>query len=545
MNVEVTNPPGTILIVEDSKGLNRMVQGALSDAGFHTKGVFTGEEAIEYAENNPCSLMLLDFLLPDMTGREVIEKLEERNNSIPFILVTGHGDEKIAVEMMKLGARDYLVKGSGFLDMLIPIVEKVKLQLADEIRLKNAEADLRESEENFRTIYRNIPVPAFTWKRVDGSFVLVDYNAAALEITAGNIPDHVGSKAHVIHAKEPQILEDMSCCFDERRTIRRDFSHRMVTTGEDKYFSVSYVFVPPDLVICYAEDITDRKESETRLNDYALQMEAKSIKLEVMADELLQANEKLKEADRTKDEFISILAHDLGTPIAVMKGNLDLMSKGVFGNLTEKQSMKLKRMMDVATRLDKLRCDTLDLSRIAAGVMSIEKETVDIGNLINDAVDDIRRLADEKNQEVSLEVSARGLILCDPSKIRQVLDNFLSNAVRYSGENGKIVVGGNAGVEEGTGNDILTIWVKDNGRGLPPDKLDRVFERFFRTGERVKGSTGLGLSIVKGIVEAHWQHVDAESRLGQSPDKVHGGHAWCESEGEGKGTTFFFSLPRD
>ena len=104
----------TILVVEDDEGLNRLIQKTLQNAGLKTKGVFNGKDAIEMARHNEDIIMLLDYKLPDITGKDVIETLQKQDCNVPFIIVTGHGDEKIAVEMMKMGARDYIVKSAGF-----------------------------------------------------------------------------------------------------------------------------------------------------------------------------------------------------------------------------------------------------------------------------------------------------------------------------------------------------------------------------------------------------------------------------------------------
>jgi len=277
-------------------------------------------------------------------------------------------------------------------------------------------------------------------------------------------------------------------------------------------------------------DITDRKKTEESL--------------ERANRNLSEANKRLIEADEIKNEFVSILAHDLGTPIAIMKGNLQMLKMGRFGELNEEQSQKLDTVLRSAIRLDKLRMDTLELSRMDLGTMTLVEQPVMLTNIITEAVEDIKDLAAEKKQHISVKLPEFEIVNCDPGKIRQVLDNYLSNALRYTQEGGRIHVGGKiepgkmesgrtepgkTGSDErgGRGQETVTVWVKDNGRGIPREKLEKVFERFYRTGKRVPGSTGLGLAIVKGVVEAH------------------GGRAWCESEGEGKGSTFFFTLPRN
>ncbi|MCK5255158.1 MAG: response regulator, partial [Deltaproteobacteria bacterium] len=130
-----TNTPRMILVVEDDKGLSRLIQKHLQREGFQTEGAINGADAISFVVNNKNIVMLLDYRLPDMSGKRVIETLTERQCMVPFIIMTGHGDVTIAVEMMKLGARDYLLKDSDFLDILPSVVNRVADQLEIEKRL--------------------------------------------------------------------------------------------------------------------------------------------------------------------------------------------------------------------------------------------------------------------------------------------------------------------------------------------------------------------------------------------------------------------------
>ncbi len=133
----------TILVVEDDKGLNSLIQKTLQHAGFTTTGVFTGNDAIKTVMKNNDLIMLLDYKLPDITGKEIIERLREHDCIVPFIIVTGHGDEKIAVEMMKMGARDYIVKSTGLREILPHILSRVSRDLDREMKLARAESTLQ------------------------------------------------------------------------------------------------------------------------------------------------------------------------------------------------------------------------------------------------------------------------------------------------------------------------------------------------------------------------------------------------------------------
>jgi len=146
-----------LLIVEDDEGLNRLIRKNLGREGFQVEGVVTGREALAALEAAPDVLLLLDFVLPDMTGREILTELAAREIEVPFIIMTGHGDERIAVEMMKLGARDYIVKGSRFIELLPNIIKRVFSEIGRERKLVVMEAALVQAAENWHSTFNAIP----------------------------------------------------------------------------------------------------------------------------------------------------------------------------------------------------------------------------------------------------------------------------------------------------------------------------------------------------------------------------------------------------
>ncbi len=162
----------SIIIVEDDKGLNRLIEKKLNIVGYNTISVFSGNEAIEIIEKNRNSLLLTDYILPDMEADELISTLKSRNIYLPFIVTTGRGDEKLAVEMMKNGALDYISKESGFLDLLPEIILQAENKVGTERRLESTEKALKESERNFRQIIKKSGNGMFV--RQFGKFVLVN-----------------------------------------------------------------------------------------------------------------------------------------------------------------------------------------------------------------------------------------------------------------------------------------------------------------------------------------------------------------------------------
>ncbi|MFW6249053.1 MAG: PAS domain S-box protein, partial [Bacteroidota bacterium] len=148
----------TIIVVEDDVALNTLIQRTLHKNNYQTKGFYTGTDAIEYFKENEfdAQLLLLDYQLYEMSGEEVIISLRKQNIEIPFGIITGHGDEKTAVEMMKLGAMDYMVKDSNFIDLLPSIVKQVINHIDIQYKLKKSQYALKKSEEKYRSIFENI-----------------------------------------------------------------------------------------------------------------------------------------------------------------------------------------------------------------------------------------------------------------------------------------------------------------------------------------------------------------------------------------------------
>ena len=243
--------------------------------------------------------------------------------------------------------------------------------------------------------------------------------------------------------------------------------------------------------------------------------------LRIHVEELRQAYEELQEADRLKDEIIQNVSHELRTPLTFIKGYADLLLDGSMGPLTEPQREAVEIIAEKTNLLSRLVGDIVTLQRIERG--SLHFESVDLVALARISVQGFQTTAVKAGLEITLEAPPGPLLAWgDRERLSQVLDNLLHNAVKFSPHGGQITV---RLVDAG---DHVLVSVRDTGIGIPPDKLDRIFERFYQVDGSTKrrfGGMGLGLAIVKRIVEAH------------------GGRVWAESE-LGKGSTFYFTVPK-
>jgi len=233
--------------------------------------------------------------------------------------------------------------------------------------------------------------------------------------------------------------------------------------------------------------------------------------------------QRLKELDKMKSDFVSNVSHELRTPLTAVKGSVDNRLDGLTGLLNEKQSRYLTRIKSNADRLTRLINDILDLSRIEAGKIDLKPAVLPLVTLAKEVAEGLRPVAVDKL--ISLEVAspdANATAWADRDKVIQVLVNLIGNAVKFTPTHGKVSV-----TVERNGDAWVQTSVADTGPGIPLEEANRIFDKFYQiaqVGKQKARGTGLGLAISKALVE------------------MHGGRIWVESEVD-RGSTFFFTLP--
>jgi two-component system phosphate regulon sensor histidine kinase PhoR len=230
----------------------------------------------------------------------------------------------------------------------------------------------------------------------------------------------------------------------------------------------------------------------------------------------------LKRLERVRQDFVANVSHELRTPLTAIKGYVEALHDGVLENLSQTEQF-LRVIEQHVERMDKIVSDLLLLSEVESVDRSLKKESLSFPNLISSAVEALQPLAEGKKQAIQMALNGElPSIQGDSQKIHQVIVNLLHNAISYTPEEGSITI------EVRPVQGGAEISVSDNGIGISPEDLPRIFERFYRVDKgrsRELGGTGLGLSIVKHIVEAHGGKVRVESK-------------------PGKGSRFTFFLPR-
>jgi signal transduction histidine kinase len=253
------------------------------------------------------------------------------------------------------------------------------------------------------------------------------------------------------------------------------------------------------------------------------QMERLEETITERTDDLQRVNEALTKSNQIKTSFVSVINHEMRTPVTAILGYVELM-------LNEKTPLPsfhldmVHRIQDQGQRLANLANNLLDISRLEEEKLSLELQALDIASIISQTVAASKPVAERKHISIGVDVpDALPDILGDSQRVTQVLTNLLSNAIRYTPDTGSIII--TACVDETA--DMVRISVADTGAGIPTDLLPHVFDRFYRAEHDLRMNIvgiGLGLSVAKRLVE------------------IQGGEIWAESE-EGKGSTFTFALP--
>ena len=244
----------------------------------------------------------------------------------------------------------------------------------------------------------------------------------------------------------------------------------------------------------------------------------------ILYNEVQMSNERLKELDKLKDEFVSVASHELRTPMSAIKSYLWMALEGKGGPLTEKQKYYLERSYSSVDRLIKLVNDMLNISRIESGRITIKMQEVALQELVGEVMEEVGPRSDELGVSVRL-VHSESLphVMADPDKIKEVLFNIIGNSLKFTPKGGTITM--SFSQKEA----MVETLVKDTGAGIPPEDMPKLFQKFgllpgSYTVNRTASGTGLGLYISRSIID------------------LHGGKIWADSQGRGKGSEFGFSL---
>jgi signal transduction histidine kinase len=532
--------PLRVLVVEDDPEDMALVEHELRRGGFAPEmhRVETDEEMRQALAQGEWELILCDYRLPLFSAPEALKVLQEVGLDIPFIVVSGGVGEQEGVDMMRAGARDYFPK-----DRITRLAAAVSRELAEaEARRARARAEqeralmARVGEvltapldfEQWLTRLVQLPVPVLA----DSCAIFLDgpgqgLRLAALsqeqpgpqawrripELYARLDPESSLGPAHVLRTGRPELLSDVS---QQVERLAQDEEHlRMLR--ELNLRSVLYVPLHGQHGALGVLGLATTGRRRLGAEELTLAQElARRISLVLENARLFR---EMQEAVRLRDDFLTVAAHELRTPLTTLQLQLGSLSSRARREKPEEDfAERLDRCQRQVRRLGTLVEGLLDVSRLASGQMLLRPERVDLAELVAEVVDRHSAEAQGARCQVRLEANAGLLGQWDRLRVDQAVSSLLSNALKFgSGQPVEVAVTGAAG--------MARVEVRDRGIGIPPEQLERIFERFERAvSSRSYGGLGLGLYLARRAAEAH------------------GGHVWAEAR-PGGGATFTLELP--
>jgi two-component system cell cycle sensor histidine kinase/response regulator CckA len=526
-----------VLVVEDDEGLRNLVLKALRKAGHEADGVVTGTAAIERVVADPGLVLLLDQKLPDMTGSDIINALNEHGLRVPFIVMTGQGDERLAVEMMKLGAADYLVKTLDLVDLLPGVFQRLFRELDNERRLRAASARLRESEDKLAKSYERL---TSILDSLDALVYVADFNSCEIlfinkygrEIWG----DVQGRKCWQTIQKD----QDGPCSFCTNDRLLSDsgfptgvYQWEFQNTANGRWYECrdqAIFWIGKALVrMEIATDITDRKQAE----------EEKRI-----LQERIQRLEKME----TLGNLAGGVAHNLNNILGILVGYSELLSHEIDKNSPLRKH--IQTIMNSGEQAAAVVQDLLTLTR--RGV--VIRQTANLNRIVHDQLKTPELLKLTLSHRIELHCEEDLLnIKGSAEHVSKTLTNLVMNAAEAMPEGGVISIRTEnrrldrplAGYEEVQKGDYVVLSVSDTGSGISIDDLKHIFEPFFTRKVMGRSGSGLGLSVVWGTMKDHDGYVDVTTAKGKgttftlyfpvTPDEFIGEETISVNEYKGKG----------
>jgi PAS domain S-box-containing protein len=367
---------------------------------------------------------------------------------------------------------------------------------------KLSEEALARTNHLLDSIVENLPTPLFLKDADDLRFARV--NRAAEELIGVPREGLLGKSDLDLFPREQAefFVEKDRSVVDEQRLL--DIPEEPLETRElgTRYLHTRKVPIVDEsgqsrYLLGISLDITEQKLAAAQLERLLAQLE--------------EQNERLRELDRMKDEFVALVSHELRTPLTSILGYLELVLEGEAGEVSDDQAHFLAIIERNAQRLLRLVGDLLFVAQIEAGKLAIEREPCDLAQLAADCIEAARPRASEKRIELAFAGDRRVELLGDRTRLAQLLDNLVSNAIKFTPDGGRV------GVRLNLHGRRVEVGVSDTGIGIAPEELASLFQRFFRTSEATRHAiqgTGLGLTITKAIAEAHGGTIGVESTVG-------------------------------
>src|SRR4051812_3779408 len=515
--------PATILIVDDRDANLLALEAVLEPLGERLIKARSGRDALRFLLQEDCALILLDVQMPELDGFETAALIRERERSryTPIIFVTAiRREEEQIVKGYANGAVDYIVKPFAPETMIAKVrffleqfrrEQVLKTELAarqqerDEFerREQMARAEADAHREHLYALFMKAPAAIAIVRGPRQEFVLANPKFQEM-VGRTKLVGREGREAIPDPAASPtwDILAHVQATGDPY--LGNEYPALWGLNDSERFFN--FVAQPTkgangamENVMIHAVEVSDSVMARR--------------KTEALARQLL-------ETDRSKDEFLAILGHELRNPLAPILTALHVMRLRSSDQSTERERAVIERQV---THLSRLVDDLLDVSRATMGKIDLRRERLDLATAVARAVEIARPLIESRRHQLTVDVPVGALFVeGDLVRLAQVIANVLQNAAKYTEPGGHIEVNGRR--ESGE----MIIRVRDDGRGIAPERLTSMFDLFVQgdqAPDRSQGGLGIGLTLVRSLVQ------------------LHGGAVNAFSEGPGRGSEFVIRLP--
>jgi PAS domain S-box-containing protein len=463
-----------VLVVDDEDRIQKACHRLLTQEGCEVALADNGIKGLKMIEETHFDIVLLDLMMPGMSGMDVLTGIKARHPDTVIIVITGYATLEHSIETMKKGAFDFLSKPFS--------PQELRVVISKAIEFIRTLQDIASEKTRMRVMVNTLKEGVLT---TDHQKSIVLANPAFLNMIGAGIRSAIGRQVDEI-VKNPRVLEMIDQALAQ-------------TSGHFSEITDELALIP--------EDGKDEKIIGVRCFPFRDRLDRNLGAVTVFHD--ITA---LKKMDQLKSDFVSMVAHEIKSPLNSILMQLKVVLDGLAGDLTDKQTEMLQRSADKITSLAQLASELLDLSKIESGLINQEREIVDLCPLIKEQVRFFRDKADAKSLRLTQKSVPDGLtVIANRTNIEEVLSNLISNAIRYTPANGKIEVWADRTEA------CVNLHVSDTGLGIAKEEIEHIFDRFYRVKNehtRFINGTGLGLAIVKSIVESHHGTIHVDSQPG-------------------------------
>ncbi len=460
-------------MVDDEIRIQKACERLLTEEGCHVELAQNGINGLKMIEEKHFDIILLDLMMPGMSGLDVLTDVKSRHPDTVIIIITGYATLEHSIETMKRGAFDFLSKPFS--------PQELRIVISKAIEFIRTLQDIATEKSRMRVMINTLNNGVLT---TDNQERIALANPAFLKMINCRKKSVIGHKVSEF-IKDPRLLGMIENAINQPADIFSEITDEItmpISKGTDDMI-IGIRCIP------FRDRLNRNLGSITVFNDITA----------------------LKKIDQLKSDFVSMVAHEIKSPLNSVLMQLNVVLDGLAGELTEKQKQILQKSSNRIKSLTNLSTELLDLSKIESGLINQEREELDLVELIKGQIAFYRDQADTKSIHLTTKETKKELwMMGNRINMEEVVSNLISNAIRYSPNGGKIT----AWADEKS--DCTKIAVSDTGLGIPQNELEHIFDRFFRVkNEKTRhiNGTGLGLAIVKSIVEAHHGTIEVESQV--------------------------------